>query len=176
MSSRPVSARLAKVGVRKRAPSSSTNATTASGCRRPAPDSSTDAAASSAATTPSAPSYAPPSGCVSRCDPAHTQGPRSASSVTAHRLPAPSCCTSSPIDVDVRENQARASASSGLQANRFQPPSLYPIAASSPNHDTNRSLDTSHIGLGGYAYVRCHAASPGLRERPQPRLPAGAAG
>ena len=154
MSSRPVSARLAKVGVRKRAPSSSTNATTASGCRRPAPDSSTTAAASSAATTPSAPSYAPPSGCVSRCDPAHTQGPRSASSVTAHRLPAPSCCTSSPIDVAVRENQARASASSGLHANRFQPPSPWPIAASSPNHDTNRSLDTSDIGLGGYAYVR----------------------
>ena len=56
MSSPPVMARLAKVGVRKRAPSSSTNATTASGWRRPASDSSTLAAASSALTTPSAPS------------------------------------------------------------------------------------------------------------------------
>ena len=56
MSSSPATAWLAKQELRKRAPSSSTNAITARGCLRASPDSSTAAAASSAQTMPSAPS------------------------------------------------------------------------------------------------------------------------
>ena len=62
----------------------------------------------------------------------------------------------------VRENQARASASSGLQARRFQPVSVRPIAASSPNQDTNRSRETSGMKMGGYADGRRHARIPGF--------------
>ncbi len=99
-----------------------------------------------------------------------------ASGVTAHRLPAPSRRTSRPMPSAVRRNHSCASASSGVQATRFQPVGVRPMSASSANQLRNRCRDTAGIGvwkdtrvtpaalrLPGFVNAHSHAFQRALR-------------
>ena len=89
-SSAPVSSREPTQATPNRAPSSSANATTATGRRGSAAGAAarTTSSAANAETTPSGPSYAPPSGTESRCEPI-TTAPRPGGPHHAHEVAVP---------------------------------------------------------------------------------------
>ena len=110
----PVIRRLPRQGTRKRAPSSSVKTAIATGRSGLKFLAFSSATAASADATPSAPSYPPPSGTESRWLPVTTASSRAAPH-QAHRLPLRSCSAVRPSPSAWRVNQARHSASAGVQ-------------------------------------------------------------
>jgi hypothetical protein len=83
--------------------------------------------AASADTTPKGPSYAPPSGTESRCEPTTTPGRPAATAASgsphhAHWFPARSTTRSRPRAAASPANHSASSASAGVQANLLHPP------------------------------------------------------
>ena len=178
MSSPPVMARLAKVGVRKRAPSSSTNATTASGWRRPASDSSTRRRGLERADDAQRPVIGAAVGL--RVEVRAGAHPRPAVGVVGDR-PQRAGAVLADVQADRGRGAREPGARLGLErapGNRFQPVSVRPIVASSPNQDTNRSRETSGIEdwedtpmpdatlrIPGFVNAHSHAFQRALRGR-----------
>ncbi len=103
-----------------RAPSSSENATTATGTVGTTPRARTMSTAANADTTPSGPSNAPPSGTESRCEPVTKASDGSPSQPGgihhAHRLPLRSSSTSMPRSAAQPVNHSRSVRSASDQA------------------------------------------------------------
>ena len=102
-------------------PSSSAVATTSIAVAGAMPPSRMVRTHSSATATPSAPSKAPPSGTVSRCEPAITQGP-AAGPKRPKTLAAASLVTASPSAAISPANQRRTAMSASENPGRLKPP------------------------------------------------------
>ncbi len=82
---------------------------------------------STPANTPNTPSYLPPLGCVSRCDPANVAGPGRRPGRTAKVFPIASILTLQPSCRVVSTNQSRARRSASERARRDIPMSFGPL-------------------------------------------------